>query len=90
LVSASDKLYNTRAILRDLRREGDSAFDRFKGGKDGTLWYYRTLVAAFQKHGGSELIDELDRVVTEIECLAGVVAPVRTEELDRRAMSQPA
>jgi (p)ppGpp synthase/HD superfamily hydrolase len=74
LVSASDKLYNTRAILRDLRREGDFVFDRFAGKKDGTLWYYRTLVEAFRKHGDSELIEELDRVVTEIERLAGVVS----------------
>ena len=70
LVSASDKLYNTRAILRDLRREGDAAFDRFNGKKDGTLWYYRSLVTAFRKHGNNELIDELDRVVSEIEAIA--------------------
>jgi (p)ppGpp synthase/HD superfamily hydrolase len=70
LVSASDKLYNTRAILRDLRRDGDAAFDRFNGKKDGTLWYYRSLVTAFRKHGDNELIDELDRVVSEIEAIA--------------------
>ena len=74
LVSASDKLYNTRAILRDLRRDGDSAFDRFNGKKNGTLYYYRALVNAFRQHHDSnpELIDELDRVVTEIEALSGV------------------
>jgi (p)ppGpp synthase/HD superfamily hydrolase len=70
LVSAADKLYNTRAILRDLRREGDGVFGRFKGKKDGTLWYYRALVTAFRKHGENELIDELDRVVTEVERLS--------------------
>ena len=70
LVSAADKLYNTRAILRDLRREGDGVFDRFKGKKEGTLWYYRALVIAFRKHGENELIDELDRVVTEVERLS--------------------
>jgi (p)ppGpp synthase/HD superfamily hydrolase len=70
LVSAADKLYNTRAILRDLRREGDGVFDRFKGKKEGTLWYYRALVTAFRKHGENELIDELDRVVTEVERLS--------------------
>jgi (p)ppGpp synthase/HD superfamily hydrolase len=70
LVSAADKLYNTRAILRDLRREGDGVFGRFKGKKEGTLWYYRALVTAFRKHGENELIDELDRVVTEVERLS--------------------
>jgi len=73
LVSASDKLHNTRAILAELRRNGTEVFDRFAGKKDGALWYYRALVTAFREHGNhTDLIDELDRVVTEIEKLAGV------------------
>jgi len=72
LVSASDKLHNTRAILAELRRHGTKVFERFAGKKDGTLWYYRTLVTAFRQHGDHEdLIDELNRVVTEIEKLVG-------------------
>ena len=68
LVSASDKLHNTRAILTELRRHGFEVFERFGGKKDGTIWYYRTLVNAFRQHGDhSDLIDELDRVVSEIE-----------------------
>lgn len=70
LVSAADKLHNARAILRDLRIHGEAVWSRFKGGKDGTLWYYRSLVTAFRKAGSNELIEELDRVVTEIEQLA--------------------
>ena len=72
LVSASDKIYNARAILRDVRRDGDAAFDRFNGKKDGSLWYYRALVSAFREHRDSKpgLIDELDGVVSEIERLA--------------------
>jgi hypothetical protein len=43
-------------------------FERFSGKKDGTVWYYRTLVTAFRQHSDhSDLIDELDRVVSEIE-----------------------
>jgi (p)ppGpp synthase/HD superfamily hydrolase len=68
LVSASDKLHNTRAILAELRRHGLDVFERFGGKKDGTVWYYRSLVTAFRQHGDhSDLIDELDRVVSEIE-----------------------
>jgi len=70
LVSAADKLHNARAILRDLRCHGDAVWQRFKGGKDGTLWYYRSLITAYRLSGESELIEELDRVVTEIERLA--------------------
>jgi hypothetical protein len=71
LVSASDKLHNARAILRDFRVQGDRVFDRFSGKKEGTLWYYRSLVTAFREHGQSELVEELDCVVVEIETLAG-------------------
>jgi len=71
LVSASDKLHNTRAILADLRRHGLEVFERFSGKKEGTLWYYRALVTAFRQHGDhTDLIDELDRVMTEIERLS--------------------
>ena len=70
LVSASDKLHNARAILRDCRRLGDGIWSRFNGGKDGTLWYYRSLVTAFSETGTNELIEELDRIVSQIEELA--------------------
>ena len=70
LVSAADKLANAREILADYRVEGDAVFTRFSGRKKGTLWYYRTLVDVFRKAGSNPLIDELDRVVTELESLA--------------------
>ena len=69
LVSASDKLHNLRAILRDFLRIGDALWALFTGGKEGTLWYYRALVTAFREAGTSELVEELDRVMTELENL---------------------
>ena len=46
-------------------------FERFNGKKEGTLWYYRSLVTAFRPHGNhQQLIEELDRTVTEMERLA--------------------
>ncbi len=70
LVSASDKLHNASAIVHSLRGQGAGVWERFKGGRDGALWYYRSLVGAFREHGESALINELDRVVTEMERLA--------------------
>jgi (p)ppGpp synthase/HD superfamily hydrolase len=70
LVSAADKLHNARTILADYRRHGDAVWDRFSGGKDGTLWYYRTLVEAFRRHGVTPLVEEIERVVGELEQLA--------------------
>jgi len=73
LVSAADKLHNARAILEDYRSLGDKLWARFNGGKDGTLWYYCSLIEAFQTTGKvpSRLVEELDRVVSEIQALAG-------------------
>lgn len=77
LVSAADKLHNSRSILAELRRDGLSIFDRFNGKQEGTLWYYRALVQAYQTRlelaaskvpeGFSQLVDELDRVVSALE-----------------------
>jgi (p)ppGpp synthase/HD superfamily hydrolase len=70
LVSAADKVHNAREILSDLRAVGEDIWLRFKGGKDGTLWYYRALVNEFRAAGSSPIVDELDRVVTDLERLA--------------------
>ena len=70
LVSAADKLHNARSILADLRSLGDKLWDRFTGGKEGTLWYYRALVEAYAEAGKNPVVEELDRVVREIETLA--------------------
>jgi GTP pyrophosphokinase len=71
LVSASDKLHNARSILQDYRAIGEEVWDRFKGRKTGTLWYYRALVEAFRPTGVNPgLFAELERTVTAIEQLA--------------------
>ncbi len=70
LVSAADKLHNARSILADLRSLGEELWDRFTGGKRGTLWYYRTLTEAYKRAGANAVVEELDRVVREIEALA--------------------
>lgn len=74
LVSAADKVSNARAILADYRQVGEAVWARFKGGREGTLWYYRALIAAFREAGPTPLVDELDRVVTELERLAAAGA----------------
>ena len=46
---------------------GESLWGRFRGGKDGTLWYYRTLTEAFQSKELGSLLDDLNAVVSRIE-----------------------
>jgi (p)ppGpp synthase/HD superfamily hydrolase len=69
LVSMCDKLHNARSILNDYRVLGEAIWERFKGGKEGTLWYYRSLVQLFRLMDSNPLVDELDRVVSELEFL---------------------
>lgn len=47
LVSISDKIFNLNAIVEDYRIHGGAVFDRFHGGREGTLWYYRELCSIF-------------------------------------------
>ena len=70
LVSAADKLHNVRSILADYRREGDSVWERFSGRREGTLWYYRAVLDVLRQGKTNRLVDELERVVTELETLA--------------------
>lgn len=70
LVSLADKLHNARTILRDLQQDGDAVWGKFKGGRDGTLWYYQTLVSVFKETERGYLVDEFARVVAKISHLA--------------------
>ena len=71
-VSIADKLHNARAILLDYRTNGEGVWQRFSR-KDPAehLWYYRGLADAFRAAdlAPPALIDELDRVVSELESL---------------------
>jgi GTP pyrophosphokinase len=70
-VSVADKLDNARAVLADYREVGEALWRRFNAGRDEQLWYFRSLVDGF-RHAGvtGRLVDELDRVVSELERLA--------------------
>jgi (p)ppGpp synthase/HD superfamily hydrolase len=72
LVSAADKLHNARSILADYREIGESVWERFQGKRDGTLWYYRSLVDEFRTRDDNPLVNQLERVVKELEA---AVAP---------------
>jgi len=68
-IAAADKLHNVRSLIRDFRVHGDSIWESFNGGKDGTIWYYRQITRMLQEAGSRRLIEELGRAVTELETL---------------------
>ncbi len=66
-VSLADKLHNARSILADWYKIEEAVWDKFKGGKEGTLWFYRSFLAAHQEVGCGFLGEELERVVRKLE-----------------------
>ncbi len=69
LVLASDKLDNTRALLHEYRLRGESLWGCFRGGRDGTLWYYRAVADVLRESGTTPVVEELDRTVSQLERL---------------------
>ena len=69
LVCAADKLHNARALCDDYRASGEAIWQRFRGGKAGTLWYYRSVVDVLQSVMPGPLVDKVARAVAELERL---------------------
>jgi (p)ppGpp synthase/HD superfamily hydrolase len=69
LVSAADKLYNVRSIVAAYREVGDRVWERFRGKRDGTLWYYRALLDEFKRKKANPLSEELERAVIQLESM---------------------
>lgn len=76
LVSAADKLCNARSTILDYHASGDRTFEKFKGGKEGTLWYYRALVTKYREcplmPNTIPVVDELDRTWRLIETFVAI------------------
>lgn len=69
LVSAADKLNNIRSIISDYRAIGESVWSRFSGGREGTLWYYRTLRDVFLERKPNRITRDYALAVNELELL---------------------
>jgi hypothetical protein len=82
-VSLADKVHNAEAILADYRQIGEKLWNRFNGGRKGTLWYYRELVKAFgKKPADRELMRRLKGVVRELEVRTAVPSRRLADALD--------
>jgi len=69
LVGAADKLNNVRSILSDYRAIGESVWSRFNGGREGTLWYYRTLRDQFLRYKPNRITRDLELAVNELDAI---------------------
>lgn len=75
LVTGADKLHNARSIVSELFVDGDAVWKRFNGGKDGSLWYYRSVCEVLLRRMPGRLSDELARAVLEMSALAAPRLP---------------
>lgn len=66
LVSACDKVHNASSIVEDLATVGAAVWDRFSGGRDGSLWYYESLAAIYARRGPHRLAARLATLVTQM------------------------
>ena len=66
-VSLADKTHNAGAIVADLAAVGDGVWERFTGKRDGSLWYYRSLVAAFRAKLGGVATERFAALVDDME-----------------------
>jgi len=74
LVSLADKTHNAGAIVSDLHIIGEALWDRFTVSREGTIWYYGALAAAFAESLSGSAADPLlglyRRRVDEMQQLA--------------------
>jgi len=71
LVSLADKTHNAGAILADLAEHGERVWDRFTGGKEGSLWYYDALARQFRDHLPGPGAERFAALVAEMHLRAG-------------------
>ena len=76
LIAAADKLHNARSVLADYRAHGEAVWEKFTGGREDTLWFYRAVLTALQAAAHPDetrlnaLLDELAEAVTALEATA--------------------
>ncbi len=69
LVSAADKLYNLRSIIRDYRQLGEQLWQRFRAAKEQVLWYYSELSKVYRLKVPAAVADELTAAMAELRRL---------------------
>ena len=66
LIVAADKLHNARGLESALRREGEAIWEHFRGGREGTLWYYGEMLRILGDSWLHPIVDELSCAVESL------------------------
>jgi (p)ppGpp synthase/HD superfamily hydrolase len=71
-IAIADKLHNARCTLADLQKDGNQVWQRFKTGREGTLWLYRAFLSRCPAGIAPGLLQELQQVIEAIESVSVV------------------
>jgi len=66
-IMQADKVYNARNLQRTLIEQGPQTWQNFKGGREGTLWYFRQMHALLSRTRSGYLMKELARLIEVLE-----------------------
>ncbi len=69
LIIACDKLDNLRSMLKDYSKVGEELWQRFSGAREGSIWYYRSMIQAFELTGNCPVLDELQTTLARLEAV---------------------
>ena len=66
-IMQADKVYNARNLQRTLIEQGPQTWKKFKGGREGTLWYFRQMHTLLSRTRSGYLMEELARLIEVLE-----------------------
>jgi len=72
IVSICDKIHNARSLITDTRNLGPGHWSRFNASRGDSLWYYQSLVEAFQTRVGA--CPRIEPAVRELETAVSTLA----------------
>jgi (p)ppGpp synthase/HD superfamily hydrolase len=71
LILAADKLHNMRSVYRGLRQHGEETWKAFKGGREGSIWYYESMYEALCQGWDHPILETLKE---QLDALKGLAA----------------
>ncbi|GHI00787.1 HD domain-containing protein [Neobacillus kokaensis] len=66
VVACADKLDNIRSIINDYEYYAEEVWIRFKRGREQQKWYYTNIIESLRYKGSFNLVDELEKEVTQL------------------------
>ena len=66
-VVLADKLHNARSTLVEYGQRGDQVWQKFRGGREGTLWFYQQFIQTQSLRSDTPLLEELKQVIAALE-----------------------